>query len=91
MVFLILTFSDVRTRLWDNNLLGDFIATVLHHDDYEIVREQLVPGRTSEATQLIVRVTAGKNANTVPFTLVRYKESGWLIEQIGLDAITNRR
>lgn len=67
------------------------IATVLHHDDYEVVREQQVPGRTTEATQLLVRITAGKNINTVPFTLVRYKERGWLIEQIGLDAITNRK
>lgn len=67
------------------------IATVLHHDDYEIVREQQVPGRSDEATQLFVRISAGKNSNTVPFTLVRYKDRGWLIEQIGLDAITNRK
>jgi hypothetical protein len=67
------------------------IATVLHHDDYEILREQQVPGRSTEATQLLVKVTAGKNNNTVPFTMVRYKDSSWLIEQIGLDAITTRR
>lgn len=67
------------------------IATVLHHDDYEVVREQQVPGRTSEATQLMVRVKAGEHSSTVPFTMVRYKDGGWLIEQIGLDAITNQR
>lgn len=67
------------------------IATVLHHDDYEIVREQQVPGRTSEATQLLVRIKSGNNTDMVPFTMVRYKDGAWLVEQIGLDAITNRR
>jgi hypothetical protein len=67
------------------------IATVLHHDDYEIAREQQVPGRTNEAVQLLVRVKAGEKTNTVPFTLVRYKDSAWLIEQIGIDVITHQR
>ncbi|HEX6064755.1 MAG TPA: hypothetical protein VFZ04_11075 [Longimicrobiales bacterium] len=66
------------------------IAAVLRHDDYEILREQQVPGRTAEATQLLVRVKAGEKSNNVPFTLVRYKE-GWLVEQIGIDVITNQR
>lgn len=66
------------------------IAAVLRHDDYEILRETQVPGRTGEATQLLVRVKTGERNNNVPFTLVRYKE-GWLIEQIGIDAITNQR
>jgi hypothetical protein len=67
------------------------IATVLHHDDYEVLREQQVPGRTGEATQLLVRVKSGERANTVPFTMVRYKDGAWLIEQIGIDVITNQR
>lgn len=67
------------------------IATVLHHDDYEILREQQVPGRTSEATQLLVRVKSGQRTSTVPFTMVRYQEGAWLIEQIGIDVITNQR
>jgi hypothetical protein len=66
------------------------IAAVLQHDDYEVVREVQVPGRTAEATQLIVRVKKGERTSNVPFTLVRYKE-GWLIEQIGIDVITNQR
>jgi hypothetical protein len=66
------------------------IASVLHHDDYQILREQQVPGRTTEATQLLVNVIAGQSTNVVPFTMVRYKD-GWLIEQIGIDVITNQR
>ena len=59
-------------------------------DDYQIVREVLVPGRTQEATQLIVNVEAAGKTHAVPFTMVRYKD-GWLIEQIGIDVITNAR
>jgi hypothetical protein len=66
------------------------IAAVLRHDDYEILREQQVPGRSEDATQLLVRVKAGEKSNNVPFTLVRYKD-GWLVEQIGIDVITNQR
>jgi hypothetical protein len=66
------------------------IAAVLRHDDYQVVREQQVPGRSAEATQLVVRVKSGEKNNNVPFTLVRYKE-GWLVEQIGIDVITNQR
>ena len=66
------------------------IGRVLQHDDYEVMREQQVPGRSAEATQLLVRVKSGERSNQVPFTLVRYKD-GWLIEQIGIDVITNQR
>jgi hypothetical protein len=67
------------------------IGKVLEHEDYEVVRENIVPGRTSEATQLMVRVVKNKNPFMVPFTLVRYKENAWLIEAIGIDVITNQR
>jgi hypothetical protein len=66
------------------------LATILNHDDYEIVNEQQVPGRAGVATQLIVRMKAGSLDNRVPFTFVRWKET-WLIEQIGIDAITRQR
>ena len=66
------------------------IGSVLKHDDYQILREQQVPGRTTEATQLVVNVVKGDRSYQVPFTMVRYK-NGWLIEQIGIDAITNAR
>ncbi len=66
------------------------IAAVLNHEDYQILREVQVPGRSAEATQLVVNVKRGERTVPVPFTLVRYKD-GWLIEQIGIDVITNQR
>ena len=64
------------------------IASVLGHEDFEIQGEQLVPGRTTEATRVMVKVTISGKSHAVPFTLVRYKENNWLVEQIGIDVIT---
>ena len=65
------------------------IASELKHTDFEVVSEQMVPGRTAEATQLTVRLTADERKVSVPFTLVRYKTDSWLIEQIGLEVLTS--
>lgn len=66
------------------------IASVLRHQDFEIQAEQVVPGRTTEATRLTVRLTINEKPYTVPFVLVRHKD-GWLVEQIGLEQITAPR
>jgi len=67
------------------------IATVLGHEDFEIQGEQLVPGRTTEATRVMVKVTVNQRRYEVPFTLVKYKDNNWLVEQIGIDVITGPR
>ena len=67
------------------------IASILRHDDFEIQDEQLVPGRSSEATRLMVKVTIDNKSYTVPFTMARYKQSSWLVEQVGIDVITSSR
>jgi hypothetical protein len=66
------------------------IASVLRHDDYQIIREQIVPGRLQDAITLLVSVKTGDASNQVPFTLVRYKDN-WLIEEIGIGVITNQK
>lgn len=63
------------------------IAAELRHNDFEVVGEEMVPGRTETATKLNVRVTNGEGKFIVPFTLVRFK-SGWLVEQIGIEVLT---
>jgi hypothetical protein len=64
------------------------IARELKHQDFEITSEQIVPGRTEVATRLMVRVTIKGRPCNVPFTLVRYKENSWLIEEIGIQVLT---
>lgn len=66
------------------------IASVLTHDDFEVESEQLVPGRSAEATQLTVKLTIKGSPYHVPFTVVRYKEQSWLVEQIGIEVITKQ-
>ena len=67
------------------------ISTELKHEDFDITAEQIVPGRGVDATKLTVKLRKdGKDFN-VPFTLVRYKDTSWLVEQIGLDVITAPR
>lgn len=66
------------------------IASVLRHEDFEVQGEQLVPGRSSEATRLMVKLTIDKTAYQVPFTMVRYKNDSWLVEQIGIEVITRQ-
>lgn len=66
------------------------LATLLTHDSYEIVNQAPVAGRSDEALQLITKMKAGQNEYRVPFTMVRYKD-GWLVEIIGIEAITSPR
>jgi len=67
------------------------LATVLRHTDYQILNEQIVPGRRQEATQLVVRLVSGEARYELPFTLVQSKRNGWLIEKEPVELMTNRR
>lgn len=64
------------------------IATELQHNDFEVIGEEMVAGRTDTATKLNVRLTNNEGKYVVPFTLVRYKGDSWLIEQIGIEVLT---
>ena len=67
------------------------ISTELMHEDFAITAEQIVPGRGDDATKLTVKLRKEGRDYNVPFTLVRYRNESWLVEQIGIDVITNRR
>jgi len=76
--------DDVEKRMFT-------IASVLRHDSYAVKRQEIVPGRRNEATRVIVGMKIGQSEIDVPYTLVWTKDRIWLIEQIGIDQITNRR
>jgi hypothetical protein len=67
------------------------LASLLRHEDYVIEGERVVPGRSDEATQLIVRMTTRQRSAAVPFTLVITRDGSWLVEQIGVVALTQGR
>jgi hypothetical protein len=67
------------------------LASLLRHEDYAIEGERVVPGRSAEAMQLLVRMQARERTAIVPFTLVISRDGSWLIEQIGVVALTQGR
>lgn len=67
------------------------LATVLKHDDYQIEGETIVPGRQHEATRFNVLMKIGERRVSVPFVMVRSKANAWMVEEIGIEKITNSR
>jgi len=64
------------------------LASVLRHEDYALEGEAVAPGRSGEAVRVLVRMHIGERRIQVPFTVVRTARSGWLVEQIAIEAIT---
>ena len=63
------------------------IAQILRYNDYQLAGERAVPGRSREAIEVNVRLTKDEGTFDVPFTVVQ-ADGEWLIENIGLEAIT---
>ena len=67
------------------------IARILQHTNYQLAGERAVPGRSREAIEVLVRLTNDEDETyDVPFTVVQTEDEEWLIENIALEAITNR-
>ncbi len=80
-------------RLWPKQQVEDqlfLLANVLKHDNYGILRTEVVPGRRDEATNLIVQMTVRGRQVDVPYTLVWSDDRTWLIENIDLTKVTGR-
>lgn len=71
----------------------DTIASILEHQDYRIVDESRVAGRTVPATRIHVDLTTpdGAAARGVPFLLVQTDDGRWLVEQVDLEAVMAAR
>lgn len=65
------------------------LASLLRHQDYEIAGTRIVPGRTRDATQVVVRMRFGQREVTVPYTLVLNRDGGWMVEQVDVVRITD--
>lgn len=83
--------SCVKWR--DVELRMDVIAEILRHEDYRITSERRVAGRDVETVRLGVtlEIDARRTIPDVGFTLVPAGGARWLLQEIELGKITNRR
>jgi hypothetical protein len=66
----------------------DAIASVVQHQDYRIVREEPVAGRTSPTRRVVVDFDMGDRAvNGAPFVVVQTNEGRWLVQEVPLEAM----
>lgn len=80
--------SDRCTTRQQIELRMNAIALLLQHDDYQMLGDQRVAGRPTMTTQIGVNLSRrGRSIGMVPFVVVE-TDSGWLIEEIGLEGVT---
>jgi hypothetical protein len=64
------------------------IASILRHENYRIVREEMVAGRDVPTTRVVVTLTInGASVNDVPFVVVQASEGRWLVQEIDLERV----
>jgi hypothetical protein len=66
------------------------LASLLRHDDYNVVGQRAVPGRLNDATELLIELTTTERSVVVPHLVVRRRDGSWIIERIDIEAITAR-
>jgi len=75
--------GDVEQRMYG-------IALVLEHSEFSILRESAVPGRGGEAIRVDARILQRGEPIVVPFVTVRGPGGRWLVENVRLEAVTDR-
>lgn len=66
------------------------LATLLRHDDFQILGQQAVPGRLRQATELRIELRQGERTVVVPHLVVRKSSGGWIIEKIDIEKLTTQ-
>ena len=76
----------------DVELRMDVIAEILAHEDYRIGGQQMVAGRNSPTTRVMVDLTVeGAQVTDVPFVVVQASEGRWLVEFVDLQRVMARQ
>ena len=75
--------ADVEKRMYA-------LATLLQNDGYVLGTGSDVPGRIGGAQRFTVQLQRQGREYRVPFTAVRTSGQRWLVEQVGVEAITNQ-
>jgi hypothetical protein len=75
----------------DIELRMDAIASIVRHDDYRVVREEPVAGRTRPTRRVLVDFSMGqRSVSAAPFIVVQTREGRWLVEQVPLEQLMGR-
>lgn len=64
------------------------LATLLRHDDFQILSQEAVPGRLRQATELQIELRRDDQSVVVPHLVVRRDGGGWIIEKIDVEKLT---
>jgi len=81
--------GDRCATLQEVELQMDAIAQILRHEDYTIVSDERVPGRTETTTRVGVNLRIrGRDYSDVPFLVVQTGNGLWLVEEIDLGKVT---
>lgn len=82
--------SESCRTIQEVELQMDLIAEILTHEDYTITSDSRVPGRQHPTTQVNVNLRIrGRDVPNVPFLVVQTGQGRWLVEEIGLNRITD--
>ena len=85
--------GDRCIRRQDVEIRMNAIAMILEHDDYRLGGGERVPGRDDLTAMVPVDLDMadGREVEHVPFLVVQTSSGQWLIQEIGLDRVTNTR
>jgi hypothetical protein len=81
------------TKRQDVEIRMDAIASILVHEDYQIVGENRVAGRMAPTQRILVDMTTDEGVAVagVPFVVVRTGDGQWLVEQVDLQRVMAAR
>ena len=75
-------------RRQDVELQMEAISSVLRHEDYRIVREEMVAGRDHPTQRVVVTMTiGGRSVENVPFEVVETNDGRWLVQNVNLAVV----
>lgn len=79
------TRQDVEIRM-------NAISSILQHEDYRIVRQEMVAGRDTPTTRVVVNLTiGGQSVDNVPFLVVQASGGRWLVQEVDLQRVMTGR
>jgi hypothetical protein len=67
------------------------LASILRHQDFNAVGEEIVPGRIGSAVRIRMELHFTDRTAIVPFTVVQSRRDGWLVESFDPAPITAGR